>query len=75
VNGSGKHSSLLQYGNNYCRKMFYTTCSCFAMTLYDNSYNDDIVLMIIMMNSYNDFLKAMCLSIIERYKQIQVFFN
>ena len=23
--GSGKHSSLLQYGNNYCRKKFYST--------------------------------------------------
>ncbi len=22
MNGSGKHSSLLRYGNNYCRKMF-----------------------------------------------------
>jgi hypothetical protein len=25
VIGSGKHSSLLRYGNNYCRKMFYST--------------------------------------------------
>ncbi len=25
VNGNGKHSSLLQYGNNYCRKVFYST--------------------------------------------------
>jgi hypothetical protein len=25
VIGSGKHSSLLQYGNNYCRKKFYST--------------------------------------------------
>jgi hypothetical protein len=23
MNGSSKHSSLLWYGNNYCRKMFY----------------------------------------------------
>ncbi len=23
--GSGKHSSLLQYGNNYCHKKFYST--------------------------------------------------
>ncbi len=23
--GSGKHSSLLRYGNNYCRKKFYST--------------------------------------------------
>jgi hypothetical protein len=25
LNGSGKHSSLLRYGNNYCCKMFYST--------------------------------------------------
>jgi hypothetical protein len=25
VNGSGKHSSLLQYGNNYCQKKFNST--------------------------------------------------
>jgi hypothetical protein len=25
MNGSGKHSSLLRYGNNYCRKKFYST--------------------------------------------------
>jgi hypothetical protein len=25
VIGSGEHSSLLQYGNNYCRKRFYST--------------------------------------------------
>jgi hypothetical protein len=25
VNGSGKHSSLLQYGNNYCHKKFFST--------------------------------------------------
>ena len=25
VIGSGKHSSLLQYGNNYCRKKLYST--------------------------------------------------
>jgi hypothetical protein len=75
MNGSGKHSSLLRYGNNYCRKMFYSTSSCFAMTLYDNIYNDDIVVMIIMMNSYNDFLKAMRLTIIKRYKQIQELFQ
>jgi hypothetical protein len=25
VMGSGKHSSLLRYGNNYCRKKFYST--------------------------------------------------
>jgi hypothetical protein len=25
VIGSGKHSSLLRYGNNYCRKKFYST--------------------------------------------------
>ncbi len=25
MNGSGQHSSLLQYGNNYCLKKFYST--------------------------------------------------
>ncbi len=25
VNASGKHTSLLRYGNNYCRKKFYST--------------------------------------------------
>ncbi len=25
MNDSGKHSSLLQYGNNYSRKKFYNT--------------------------------------------------
>jgi hypothetical protein len=25
VNGNGKHYRLLQYGNNYIRKMFYST--------------------------------------------------
>ncbi len=24
MNGSGKHSSLLRYGNNYCRKKFFS---------------------------------------------------
>jgi hypothetical protein len=28
VIGSGKHSSLLQYGNNYCHKKFYSTGPC-----------------------------------------------
>jgi hypothetical protein len=27
VDGSGKHSSLLRYGNNYCRKKFNGTVS------------------------------------------------
>jgi hypothetical protein len=27
INASGKHTSLLQYGNNYCRKKFYGTGS------------------------------------------------
>ncbi len=33
--GSGKHSSLLQYGNNYCHKKFYSTgprCLFFFVT-------------------------------------------
>ncbi len=25
MNGTGKHSSLLRYGNKYCRKKFYST--------------------------------------------------
>ncbi len=28
VIGSGKHSSLLRYSNNYCRKKFYGTMAC-----------------------------------------------
>ncbi len=28
VNGSGKHSSLLQYDSNYCPKKFYSTYPC-----------------------------------------------
>jgi hypothetical protein len=32
VNGSGKHSNLLQYGNNYSRIKFYSTGPrCFAL--------------------------------------------
>ncbi len=27
VNTSGKHASLLRYGNNYCRKKIYSTGS------------------------------------------------
>jgi hypothetical protein len=52
VIGSRKHSSLLRYGNNYCRKKFYSTgpsIEChFSLCLvsqlskyYDECHNDE----------------------------------
>ncbi len=35
MNGSGKHFSLLRYGNNYCRKKFYSAGLKFVDNFYD----------------------------------------
>jgi hypothetical protein len=37
VLGTANHSSLLRYGNNYCRKKFYNTGPSLIATMQPNS--------------------------------------